>query len=263
MISSCFSHAKSSTLYKTPQNIIWEYNKNNEMSVYVDIDVKKGIEDKNDGKIKILWLLESPSFNNNVFTYVKNNIDIIMDVYEQIWTYNDELLRLDDKFKWVFAMGSWVTTPMVHEKTKLLSMITSNKNITQQQKFRINFINENKNKFDLFGVGYNPIKNKEDGLCEYMFSICVENDTYDTYFTEKILDCFATGTIPIYKGTTKILNHFDGDGIIFLDDLDFSTLNCELYWSKIDSIKKNLENVKKFLLPEDYVYDNYLKKLIK
>ena len=38
-----------------------------------------------------------------------------------------------------------------------------------------------------------------------MFSVCIENDVYDTYFTEKILDCFATGTIPIYKGTKNKL----------------------------------------------------------
>ena len=263
MMSTCFSHAKSSTWYKIPKNIEWEYKKNNDISVYIDNDVKMGINDKNDGKIKILWLLESRFFNNNVFTYVKDNLDIIIDVYEQIWTYNDELLVLHDKFKWVYAMGSWITKPQIYEKNKLISMITSNKSITPQQKFRIDFANKNKDKLDLFGFGHNPIELKEDGLSDYMFSICIENDTFDTYFTEKILDCFSTGTIPIYKGTKKILNYFDGDGILFLDDLDFNNLNSDLYYSKINSIKNNLEIVKNFLLPEDYIYDNYLKNFIK
>ena len=33
-------------------------------------------------------------------------------------------------------------------------------------------------------------ENKEVGLCDYMFSVVIENGIYETYFTEKILDCF-------------------------------------------------------------------------
>jgi hypothetical protein len=54
----------------------------------------------------------------------------------------------------------------------------------------------NKDRIDVYGRGISEIPNKEVGLKDYMFSFAVENDTYDTYFTEKILDCFATGTIP-------------------------------------------------------------------
>ena len=38
------------------------------------------------------------------------------------------------------------------------------------------------------------------------------------YFTEKLLDCFATGTIPVYLGAPDIGKVFNIDGIITLSD---------------------------------------------
>ena len=58
---------------------------------------------------------------------------------------------------------------------------------------------------------------KSIALNDYMFSIVVENDIYDTYFTEKITDCFATGTVPLYYGPKSISDYFNTEGIIFLE----------------------------------------------
>jgi hypothetical protein len=91
-----------------------------------------------------------------------------------------------------------------------------------------------------------------------MFSVCVENDVYDTYFTEKILDSFATGTIPIYKGTKKVINHFNENGILFLDDINLDELTPELYFSKLDYVKENFEKVLSLNVLEDYMFDKYL-----
>ena len=51
-----------------------------------------------------------------------------------------------------------------------------------------------------------------------MFSIAIENASYETYFTEKLLDCFATGTIPVYYGAPDIGDYFNKDGIIDLSE---------------------------------------------
>ena len=72
---------------------------------------------------------------------------------------------------------------------------------------------------------------KEDGLCDYMFSVAIENGEYETYFTEKILDCFATGTIPVYLRAPDIENHFNMDGIITLsDNLMFLRIYIMIVW---------------------------------
>jgi small GTP-binding protein len=145
--------------------------------------------------------------------------------------------------------------PKIYEKSKLVSMITSNKSFTPQQKERVIFAENNKNNIDVYGRGFNDIEKKEYGLKDYMFSVCIENSTYDTYFTEKILDCFATGTIPVYKGTKNITNYFDVEGILFFDDVIIKDLTPELYYSKIEFVKNNFEIVKNFLIPEDIIYN--------
>jgi hypothetical protein len=117
----------------------------------------------------------------------------------------------------------------------------------------------NIDKIDVFGRGIQEIPNKEIGLKDYMFSFAVENDTYDTYFTEKILDCFATGTIPVYMGTKKVVEYFNPDGIIFFDgNFDLSLLTEELYQSKMDAIKDNYERVQKYSVLDDWIFENYL-----
>ena len=93
-----------------------------------------------------------------------------------------------------------------------------------------------------------------------MFSIAIENAVYDTYFTEKLTDCFATGTIPIFYGSRGVTEYFNEDGIIFLDDdFDISSLTEDLYYSKMEAIKDNLERAINFPVAEDYLYQTYLK----
>jgi hypothetical protein len=113
----------------------------------------------------------------------------------------------------------------------------------------------------MYGHGSNPINRKEDGLVDYMFSFAMENSVYDYNITEKITDCFATGTIPIYFGTPDIGKYFNMDGIIMLDDnFSLDMLTPELYASKINAINDNFERANKLLVPEDYMYLNYFNR---
>jgi len=111
---------------------------------------------------------------------------------------------------------------------------------------------------DMYGRGFNEIALKEEGLCDYMFSVAIENGQYETYFTEKLLDCFATGTIPVYLGAPDIGKVFNIDGIITLSDEFY--ISDEVYYSKMDAIKDNLDRAKKMEVLEDYIWENYLKE---
>ena len=261
MISKCFSHGNSSCHNCSPKFFEWDFEtKNSKISVYIDSDLTIALNDKDD-KIKFLWLLESPKFNGGAIEIVKNNVKLIEDTFEAVFTYSDEVSSLSNKFYKVFTTNSWIKKPKVYNKSKLISMITSNKVWIEQQKYRVDFAEKNKDIIDVYGRGFKEIEDKEQGLQDYMFSICIENYTYDSYFTEKILDCFATGTIPIYKGTKKILDYYDEDGIIFLDDLlDFSDLTPEFYFAKIQSVNRNFETFNKYILIDDFIYKNYFSK---
>ena len=70
-----------------------------------------------------------------------------------------------------------------------------------------------------------------------------------------------TGTIPIYYGIDNIGDYFNTDGIIKLtDDFNIEDLSFELYNSKLDAIKDNFDRGFNLLLPEDYIYINFIKK---
>ena len=139
-------------------------------------------------------------------------------------------------------------------------MISSNKKMCEGHKLRLEWIDRIGDQLDLYGRGFNEIINKEEGLCDYMFSVAIENGQYETYFTEKLLDCFATGTIPVYLGAPDIEKHFNADGIITLsDEFDVSE---DIYNDKLDAIQDNLERAKKMEVLVEFIYENYLKEEI-
>jgi hypothetical protein len=65
-------------------------------------------------------------------------------------------------------------------------------------------------------------------LFDSMFHICIENTSINNFFTEKLIDCFQTRTVPIYYGCPNIGNYFNKDGIFIARDL-----NDIIYFSNI------------------------------
>ena len=61
----------------------------------------------------------------------------------------------------------------------------------------------------------------------------------------------------MYLGAPDIGEHFNGEGIIPLTDgLEISE---ELYYSKLNAIRENLEKAKEMEILEDFIYLNYLR----
>ena len=167
----------------------------------------------------------------------------------------------------------WVMDRDIYTKSKLVSMIASNKGYTEGHRRRLKVVKAYVDKFgqeDLYGWGLThelPLKEKSRGLADYMFSFACENANYPTYFTEKLTDCFACGTIPVYYGTAGVAQYFDPDGIIFLDhnspwdNIPWEKLTPEYYESRKDVIQENFEIAKCMRVAEDYMYGNYLYQL--
>jgi hypothetical protein len=86
--------------------------------------------------------------------------------------------------------------------------------------FRLKFINElNKYKKVDMGGRYNnnvggKVKNKIQFLSSYKFSIAMENSGSDGYYSEKIIQSFISGTIPIYYGDYMIDEYFNPKSFI-------------------------------------------------
>ena len=217
-----------------------------------------------DSNLNYGWLTESRAITLSVYNRFESSIPSLLDNFKYIFTHSYDLIEKHEKIKWIPANGTWIKRPKVYQhKVGLVSMITSSKGYCEGHRKRMSLANELRGRVDLFGRGFNEIKFKEDGLATYMFSFAHENAYYPGYFTEKILDCFATGTIPIYWGDPQIGKIFNLDGIIMLDEnFKLDSLTPELYYSKIEAIEENCQIVKdNFIMVEDYIYNNYFKEL--
>jgi hypothetical protein len=90
--------------------------------------------------------------------------------------------------------------------------------------------------FDLYGKGWpadqfpsykGALDNKLEKLKQYNFAIAYENcNNAPGYISEKILDCFLAGVVPVYYGAPNVLNHIPKE--CFLDLRDYPTYE-ELY----------------------------------
>ena len=148
--------------------------------------------------------------------------------------------------------------------------ITSSKSFLPGHNVRLNFIKNSKDRLDLFGKGIKEVESKLDVLHNYAFSLAIENNVSkdDYYFTEKLVECIITGTIPIYYGCPNISKFFDLRGIITfntqeeLDDI-LSNLNEEKYNSMLEYAKINYEKAKNsYVLDNDSLYNLHLKNII-
>lgn len=238
---------------KESQYIEWVKD-GGEATFYIDSTLPYAWIDPKPGP-KYAWLLESKYITPQIVDSVKMNSQQYIDTFDAIFTHNQDLLSIHPKFKWCPAQGFWIKEPKIYEKSKMISMIASNKRMCQGHTTRLEWVERLRDQVDLYGRGFNEILHKEEGLCDYMFSVAIENGQYETYFTEKLLDCFATGTIPVYLGAPDIGKYFNADGIITLSDEFY--ISDELYSSKMDAIKDNLEIVKKMEVLEDFIYLTY------
>jgi hypothetical protein len=213
------------------------------------------------GKSNYAWIVEARAIIPDVYNACRKNISFLEDNYEFIFTHDEDLAKLSPKFKLVLCNArSWIKAPAISNKTKLVSMIASSKLICPEHAYRQTIIQKYKNQMDHYGRGHREIADKQEGLSDYCFSIAMENGNYPVMFTEKITDCFAVGTIPIYYGSNSIEKYFNKDGIIMLtDELELDKFTYDYYESRIDAVKDNFERTISLPIAEDYLYEKYIK----
>ena len=279
-----FSCHQSSCSNRKPKTFEWT-DDDAEIEVWVDSAIPQAINLERNPKVKrYAWLCESRAIIpqiRNMFNH-EDIFNSMVNSFDGIFTCENELVKMHEKIHFCLIGSNlpWIQEYKIHNKSKLVSFIASHKLFTQGHHIRHELyksIIKNKIDIDVYGsitgnsFGHNPgchldgIKiewhDKREGMMDYMFSVVIENDQYDTYFTEKITDCFATGTIPVYWGTKNIGDYFNTDGIIFLEgninemQNNICNLNESLYNEKIDAIEDNLKIVKKLQSADDMLYE--------
>ena len=219
---------------------------------------------KVESKLKIGWLLESKA----VIRYDPNYIWRMRSMYDYIFTHDKQLIDADpDKFLFVTPGSQRCIHPkdcQVYNKEKLVSIAVSLKKDTDGHSMRHAIVSQLNDKItDVWGHAYNEFGPRLVPYKDYMFIIVVENHKYDHYWSEKLLEPFWTGTVPIYRGCPSFPDWFDPNGVITFDTIEelsniLDSLNAELYYSKMDSIQENYKRSLKYLGgAEDFMFETY------
>lgn len=165
----------------------------------------------------IALLLEPRSMIGAAYNYVLKH----HDYFKWIFTHDSELLSFNNAI--LFTWGNvWLETDSV--KDKGISICTSYKDWCPLHHARLKIAEfyRDKPEVDVFYGDWNnpniPNVDAREYLEHYKYSIVLENDIDDFWYTEKILNCFATKTVPIYLGARKIDDLFNADGIIHVAD---------------------------------------------
>jgi hypothetical protein len=260
---SNFSHARTSTDIQISKHIIWDRNisLNDDLVIFTDNQMM-GAYNYTGKKIGII--IEPKDINSGIYEWVKDNFN----QFDKILTYDKELLDISDKFKFYPHSGCWIfpDDQKIYPKTKLLSIISSEKRQTIGHNLRhtiVDICKKNNIDVDVFGRGYNPIGNKKYALSDYAYSIVIENSKSNYYFTEKLIDSFVTGTIPIYWGCPLIEDFFNEKGmIIFENEIDFidkiNNLTIERYIKMLPYIQENFDKALNYLMMENWIIENNL-----
>ena len=214
---------------------------------------------------KVAWLLEPSALRP------ENYIAAREQYYDYVLTHEQKFARKHESWLYYPLGGSFIDLEkwsMPDAKKKGVSFILSQKNTLAGHRLRHKVFNFSRNKklFDVFGKGFNPMDSKRYMLEDYAFSIIIESNRTPGYFTEKIIDCFATGTIPIYWGDPEITTYFLGKGIIpwngDLQELDnllhFLKMNWQLLYQKLYRyVQMNQRRAVDFAICEDNIYKMY------
>ena len=259
MVGGGFQHDICSSAENVPRYVEWD-KRNHDGNISIHID--NGIFGRtNPNKKNYAWICESSAIIPHLIQQIKTNISQVEEKYELIFTHDQRLLSMSPKMRLILPNAvPRVKDRQIHKKTKLVSMIVSmDKNMCAGHRFRHTILEKYRSQMDCFGSGHNYINTKEEGLNDYYFSIAMENDNYPNIFCEKITDCFATGTIPIFWGAPTIGDFFNEKGIIMMTgDFKIEDLSPDLYYSKMDYIEDNFERSMNLLTSEDYMYKHYI-----
>jgi hypothetical protein len=223
---------------------------------------------------RIAWLQES----KGILGHLYKNVESVISEYQIFLTHDSKFLQEFENAYFLPGGGVYIGNSFgggiaeVTKKTRMCSIVSSFKRTTPMHEIRNAIAKKMKSlhdtNFEVFGgspylFDYLPIFQT---LRDFRFSIVVENTLDDYYFTEKILNCFATGTVPIYMGARKISNFFNINGIIPFHSVRqlyrsiTPILSTSLYEEMMPAILENFELVKNFRCTEDYVWREYLNK---
>lgn len=223
----------------------------------------------------IALLIEPRPLQPKVYEYIEKNYNRFIYVF----THDSILMDKIPNARLIIWGGVWSWGDGVKDYNKPISMVASWKEEAPVRIQRKHLAMELKDKIDCFGdFDGGPRADTNEIYGKYLFSVVIENHIDEYWITEKICNCFAHFTVPIYYGATNIGELFNTDGIIIchsinevrqqVDDLlsigdsflDYSGRRdnwMHEYFKRQQAIRDNHERVKNYKSFDEWFFKHY------
>ena len=245
----------------------FEFNPNNPDYLIYDVYNCDFLSNKYINSIKIAFYSENqiPDFNMADYAIGFHNINYLDRYFKRtalISVFENRYIKMKNKD---FNKIKKENNKNIN-KTKFCGAVISN--FISTNGFRMKFIKElNKYKnIDIVGKYNNHIgdhiQDKIQFLSSYKFSIAIENSEGDGYISEKIIDSFLAGTIPIYYGGYNIDQYINKNAFILIKG-EKDMMNKIEYIKKIDNDNELYNKILKenILINDNFIEDSKKEKI--
>jgi len=206
--------------------------------------------------IRILWMAEPDEISG-----IKKIVLQRYKEFDLILTHNSEVLEMCSNSRLHTFGTTWILDYNYNQiKKYCVTSLIGGKQLSSNHTLRQK-IPQIKSEIDnielqlfgsinypFLGEGIDQTMKDNDRKNELFYSqyhIAIENFSKENFFTEKLMDCFQTKTIPIYMGCPNISDFFDIRGMYVVNSLE-----------EIANVIKNLTPETYFEL-EEYIEINY------
>src|ERR1035437_7458932 len=208
--------------------------------------------------------------------YEYNLINIVLDkkndnFYTYVFTYHQQVLDNNKKAIHFLCISTWIKNYQFPEKKFSVSTLVGGKTKPamegldyrhilwhRQNEIRIPKDFYLSSQYQYGDADYQKNLVLGSGLEEKHlmfnneFHIVIENTAMRNMFTEKLIDCFQTKTIPIFYGCSNINDFFNIEGMYLVKNVDdiintCNILTLEIYEKKIEAIEDNYQRSMNYL----------------
>lgn len=171
--------------------------------------------------------------------------------YDLILSYDPRILQLENAREFC-AVGSWISNSLKIQKRDQISYIMSSKINGAPYRMRYKILKRYRGATTIgpfeFKFHRSPpmIPSKDPFFANAKFNIACENQDMPNMFSEKLLDCFKTYTVPIYFGCHNVDKYFNPKGILQFHTIEqfddiIANLKPEHYEEMLPYLKENYE----------------------
>lgn len=190
-----------------------------EKSRKVNVVLNSLIDHRPNWDLNIFIYSEPPEIIGGIDSYVLNQ----WKLYDYVLTWDENILANIPNARKMLYIDPWITDEFISkEKEFKLSFLRGAKSYAPGHQLRWE-VWRNKEHLNIPLAFYEVMpfdKNvrQTNLFSDSQFNLSIENSQHSNYFTEKILDCFLTKTVPIYWGCPNIGNFFNENGIISFEN---------------------------------------------